>query len=368
MLRGKQVRGSLSLQVFSLRSSRIIAIALIIFSGLSCARASATVGTKQSLLPEVAAVQGQVALSLAVRHLPPNLSPQLSGEENAIFTGNPCLDQPGYRTAPNGCAFGNLHAKVTLDLVGDSFAEMWIPTFHALGLKYNFRVIAFARYGCVNASLVIINWLRTVDPGCAPWRQNVIHEIQVQSPPPSMIAFAQFHPAFFIRPTTADGRALTAAQWNAGLATTFDQFRKMSAIKVLVVGTPWAQSDPSVCLSTHLTSVQACTTPVGAAYIAGQDAADAGVARAHGVQPIDVTKLFCSKGQCPDVVAGRLTHANQIHVHTSYAAYLAPAMGQLLGCAGLVSLSAPQNLLAEKLLASLQGVATRSACEASGVA
>jgi hypothetical protein len=285
----------------------------------------------------------------------------------AIFSGNPCLDQPGYRTAANGCAFGSLHAKVTLDLVGDSFAEMWIPTFDALGLKYNFRVIAFARYGCVNASLIIINWLRTIDPGCAPWRQNVIHAIQVQSPPPSMIAFAEFHPSFFIRPTAADGRVLTAAQWNAGLAATFDQFRSMSAIKVLVVGTPWAQSDPAVCLSAHLTSVQACTTPVGAAYVSGQDAADAGVARAHGVQPIDVTKLFCSNGQCPDVVAGRLTHANQIHVNTYYANYLAPAMGQLLGCAGLVSLSTPQNLITATLLTSLGQAATRSTCAASGV-
>lgn len=59
-------------------------------------------------------------------------------------------------------------------------------------------------------------------------------------------------------------------------------------------------------------------------------AAERAAAVATGSHFVDATSLFCSQGRCPAVIDGVPVRIDRTHSTIDYAAYLAPAMGELL--------------------------------------
>jgi len=319
-------------------------------------------------LANVAQVEGWVAAGVTVAKLPASLYGQVGSEDNSIFDQNPCKEMPGYYAVANACTFGDKKATPFVVLYGDSFAQMWIPALDQLGLAHHFRVIVFARYGCVVASVVIVSFIKTVDPGCVPYRQNVLSAIDAMKSAPQMVIFAEWSPGRWFTPTTASGHYLTATEWATGVKTTIRAVHNPSIVKVMLLGTSFASVNPSRCLSAHISNVTACNTTVSNAYLSGFEPREASTVTSAGAFPLRLNKFFCTASTCPDVAHSMLTHANEIHVNRYYSRALGPALGELLGCVGsrLTSLHRPIGSVLVQLGGAAIGAARINLCAVSG--
>ena len=296
--------------------------------------AAGAISTSSNLLPFVKQVENWVAAGVGVKQLPSALNGQLANEESSIFDNNPCREMPGSSSAATFCTFGDKKAWPYLVLYGDSLAQMWIPALDQLGKQFHFRVLAAVRYGCTIASVVVINYTGTVDPGCAPFRHNVLAKISGFKELPQVVIFSQWEPSPWMQATTASGHTLTASEWARGVRTTLTTIHQPSIVEVLLLGVPVARYDPEACLSSHTTDVYVCNTSVIDGFQGSRGPADATTATLASAYPVKLNKLMCTSVQCPAVVHSMFTHANPIHVNLYYSRALASALGELLGCVG----------------------------------
>lgn len=85
-------------------------------------------------------------------------------------------------TAP--CEFGDLRARTTVVLMGDSHAEHWLPALDAIGRARGWKVIAMIKPGCPVADVPELasgRLKRTYDE-CTSWRRSRLARIIAMHP------------------------------------------------------------------------------------------------------------------------------------------------------------------------------------------
>jgi hypothetical protein len=281
-------------------------------------------------LPGFAPVRAAIVKAEGVEKLNQNLVSQLQAEPNSRFVDS-CASEPGESNdspAAAACTYGDSAASQVMVLYGDSYVEQWLPAFDALGKQDHFKVVAYVRYGCPFAEVTARDYLNSIDPGCALFRQNVIAAINAMVPPPSLTLLSELQMSV---EQAANGSTMPYKTWANGIRATLEKL-KARPLGVLL-GTPIAANFPNQCLGQHLTHIQDCATPAPQAFSVTRDRDDlSAVTAGHGV-PLDLSSLFCAQ-RCPEVINDQFVFADDVHVNKTYAQQLTTALGSLVACIG----------------------------------
>jgi peptidoglycan/LPS O-acetylase OafA/YrhL len=239
------------------------------------------------------------------RSLPSPLLPpvgSLRGDFYSFPSG--CAARQG-QTTSDICRLGDPNAFKRIVVIGDSHAQMWMPTILNMARRDGWTVIPLVKVGCVPSS-----WLHRTWP-CGRWYTWALRR------------------AAALRPEVA----LIVASWAASQTpsaalkgvTALIKAAKRSAASVIVVGdSPHQHRNPVDCLLAPRATMKTCTTTAPSAELRSDNAIAAAAARQH-VGFLDVRGWFCARPVaraallCPLVINRTISWLDQGHVSQTYA-------------------------------------------------
>jgi peptidoglycan/LPS O-acetylase OafA/YrhL len=228
-------------------------------------------------------------------------------------------------TAPaHSCAFGDVRARRTVVVLGDSHAAQWFPALAQLAAREHFRLISWTKSGCPFAVGVHI-FLPAIGRDyneCLTWQSAVVRRLQAM-PRPAMIIVARTS-TYFPQVLTTEGGTTAPAQagsiWGAGMARSVTALRRLTARVVVLRDTPHAPFDVPACISWDPDTAWRCNFPRPAAQ---SDEAEYRAERNAGV-PRDVyanpESVACPTSVCPAVFAGEITYRDNNHLTAKFVA------------------------------------------------
>jgi peptidoglycan/LPS O-acetylase OafA/YrhL len=271
-----------------------------------------------------AQVQAAVAASANLKAIPSNLEPPLAeaaAELPTLFLKG-CMRQL-YEVGHPECATGDVAAKTTVALVGDSGAAMWAPAFQHVAEDQHWRLETLAKAGCPLMNLPInFPELRREFTECAQWSDQIIARLRAERVGLVVVSMWRGYGG-------AWGITSYDQAWIDSLTHLVQQLRDTGA-KVLVLGPiPTPGSVVPICLSGHLDNAMACSPPRSTAVNEPGIADESAATKAVGGQYADLTELFCDADRCPVIVGNTLVYIDAKHVTLEYSRLLAPAIGAL---------------------------------------
>jgi hypothetical protein len=225
------------------------------------------------------------------------------------------------------CHFGDVSSKTKVVLMGDSFAGEWTPALDKLGKSMHFEVVANVRFSCSFLNIAVKSGpAAPLDSGCLSFNKAAV--AYANSLNPSLVVLSQN-----LYRTRSDGSSLDpgGSTYARAITTSISQIHAQA--KVMFFGFAFASSDPKICLSRNLTSVQNCSTPLTTSFSESWFANFSNAAKAGGAYPVGLSSLSCTTSFCPSIVGGQLVHQDQGHFMQGFALESAPVLGQLIGCA-----------------------------------
>jgi peptidoglycan/LPS O-acetylase OafA/YrhL len=228
---------------------------------------------------------------------------------------------PAQATAPVACTFGDPDGTTTVALVGDSKAMQWLPALEEAARDRHWRIVTYGKSACAfAASSAAI--LGHVYPECDEWNAAVVNALRAD-PPDLLVTSGVADEAW-------DGTGAASEPLVAGYAARWRSFAD-EGVPVLVLGdSPVSPDELDVCAAWHPHDLDTCTFPMAPAVdksglpVQREAAAEAG----GGVRLLDLTPWICPGGQCPVVVGHVAVHRPGDHVTATYAATLAPVVGE----------------------------------------
>jgi peptidoglycan/LPS O-acetylase OafA/YrhL len=224
---------------------------------------------------------------------------------------------------PVKCTFGDPAGRTTVALVGDSKAMQWLPALQERARVDGWRIVTYGKSSCAFADSPALLAGRPY-PECDAWDDAVARALRADPPDvvvTSGVARYAWTPQGARRAPLVAGYA---SRWS-GLAR--------AGIPVLVIGdSPISPDDLDICAARHPHHLDACTfdaaTAVRGSGLPTQKKAVA--AAGDGVRLLDLTPWLCPGGRCPVVVGHVTVNRAGDHVTATYAATLAPQVGQAL--------------------------------------
>ncbi|HYN65858.1 MAG TPA: acyltransferase family protein [Ornithinibacter sp.] len=219
---------------------------------------------------------------------------------------DPTLGRACSQLEPTGAA------TATVVVVGDSHAEQWLAALRPLAEENGWRVVALLRGACSFG-----------DPAsrrgdCAAFNARVVTYLGGRSIDLVVTVATAAHPR------TSQERLVT------GYA---EAVRSLTARGAPVVGLRDNPRYPSGVVSCALRrGDRACTPPVAEKLAATNPAEQ--LDGVEGFTSVDLTDLVCPGGWCPPSVGNVWVYLDDNHLTRSYAATLAPALGERLQAAG----------------------------------
>jgi hypothetical protein len=304
---------------------RIVKVGLLVLA----VALSAPLIPRVATLPTLSTLQTSMRQSWSEVVLPGALEPtigdmgfglassELRGQTNCGAIGSDQTDI----TSETPCYFGDLTAKKSIVVVGDSQAGQWMPTMDSWGKLFGWKVY------------------RLVKNGCAPWQDmpgawtncQVFQKREVQ-------AILALHPNVVIgagMEKSGQGGAVTLPV--AMLTKAFEdfaaEFKPIHAKVLIMQNTPWffTVGDPDACLSTNPSSITHCNHDARSAVVNQQMlSALAAAARTKAVSVIPVDQLLCTPYTCPVVVGKFNLYGDMWHFHEAWGRHIARAFDQLI--------------------------------------
>jgi len=257
--------------------------------------------------------------------LPANLVQSLrtvDKAKSAIYQDG-CMASYASTTVPADCAFGDTSSSTVVALYGDSHAAQWFPAMDRLAQQHHWRLVVLAKASC-KVAWITGKFQNARYAACDTWREKAVARIEAA------------HPAVVITSSsdvvsTWKPEADVNAQWRKGFTTTYRALQKGGTKVVALLDTPWPHGNAVDCVSNHSDDLSRCTQ-------AASDGSPepnvhrANVAAAHlaGVSVIDPQTWFCTNGRCPVVVGNTVVYRDASHMAESYAAAIAPLLGNSL--------------------------------------
>jgi hypothetical protein len=221
------------------------------------------------------------------------------------------------------CVFGDLAARRTIVLFGDSHARMWLPALVPYAKSSHFKVVLLWLSGCPAATVSVWN-LTTGVPftTCDTWRTNTIALIDTMRPALVLVASHTTRVYTSKGPTTV----FTPAQWEKGDKATIRALEK-GRTKVALIGDIIGLTlDVPTCLAAHPTEVQACSVANPNPAVPGFYKAEALAAKATHVPYLNPIPWLCTK-TCSTVIGHFLVYTNNNHITFVFAEYLSTVFG-----------------------------------------
>ena len=197
-------------------------------------------------------------------------------------------------------------------VVGDSHAEQWLATLQPLAERHHWRLVALLKGACSFGDAAS----RRGD--CAAFNRQAMQ-------------YLDNHPVdLLVTVSTAAHRSAPAEGVVAGYEAAV---RTVTAHGIPVVGlrdNPRFARGVVACVLER--GDRACSSPA-AVKLAATNPANA-LTGIRGFTSIDLTDLICPGGQCVPAIGNVWVYLDDNHLTRSYAATLAPALGERLRAAG----------------------------------
>ena len=225
---------------------------------------------------------------------------------------HPVQDRPSDAT----CSFGDTKSSTVLALLGDSQANLWLPTFDAMGKQDHVRIVFYALASCQMASIdTWNNWGLGPSQGCSAFRAWAMSQISILRPKYTVLAFYADDDHF-----TFDHTLIARADYGAALVQTLRTL-KLSSNNVMMLGRiPLPRNDPKVCVAIHPTNLQGCSTPRAAAVTAATEAMLKSTSKTAKVGYFDLMHYGCTAAVCPPVINGTIAYVDLYHYSMHYLA------------------------------------------------
>jgi peptidoglycan/LPS O-acetylase OafA/YrhL len=291
--------------------------ALIAAVATSALVGTAIAGGALSILPSQSASAGAAE--------PPARTPAEALSSTAYTALHGC--HVGYSAttpAPN-CVFGDVRARRTVVLLGDSHAAQWFPALEELGVREHFRLVSWTKSGCPFAPGVHL-FLPAIGRDyteCLAWQASVTQDLRAL-PGPAIVILGRTS-TYLPQVLNPDGGQVEGAQapaiWGAGMAAGVKTLRRLAARVIVLRDTPHSPFDVPACISWDPETPSRCDFPRALGGLA--DAAEytaevkAGVPREVYANP---TSAACPASFCRAVVNGVITYRDDNHLTAAYVA------------------------------------------------
>jgi peptidoglycan/LPS O-acetylase OafA/YrhL len=229
----------------------------------------------------------------------------------ADFYGFPqgCIPRDG-QTSSRICRLGDRRSRKTIVVIGDSHAQMWMPTILDLAGRDGWAVVPLVKVRCIPRS-----WAEGRTE-CGVWYRWAKRRASALRPDVTLIVGSWAN-------TWGPRRAI-------GAVASLSAAMRPSSRAVIVVGDPPGQRrEPVDCLLDRSSTMKTCSTEASNQQLT-TNATIARRARRNGVGFIETRGWFCARpgsGQrylCPLVINRTITYIDRGHVSRTYALELAP--------------------------------------------
>lgn len=264
------------------------------------------------------------------RPIPWGLTPALHWVRQDITRYFDLCNTPRGKSFVTTCDFGNPDSPVSLVLIGDSHAIMWLPAVKRAAERQGWKLTTLLKGACPPALGIRVARKHKIDDSvtCPEWRENVLAWLATDPPDMIMIAHSDSYKLVY-----ASGKAIAPskrpAKWKRGM-TRMLQALPAASRPLLLGGVPANRLDPVSCLIKYPKNMSRCQTrfePKNQRLIEKalrEAAADTGAAfrTLYG--------RICSYDPCPLVHNRTLIWRDKGHITATFAKQLSPAMRKIL--------------------------------------
>jgi len=216
----------------------------------------------------------------------------------------------GRETRSRICRLGDTAGSKTIVVIGDSHAQMWMPTVLRMAVRDRWVVIPFVKVSCIPRT-----WIGS-RRGCGAWYRWARARASALHPDVTLIVGSWAG-------TWSPRRAIKTV---ASLSSVM----KRSSGSVIVMGDPPGQRrEPVDCLLDQHSTMKTCSTEATSTQLQTNAAIESD-ARRHGIGFVDTKGWFCAltsaprrRQLCPLVVNQTITYVDRGHVSQTYALELA---------------------------------------------
>jgi len=292
----------------------------------SAATESLATGEKVAQSQPLPAVIAAVKAARRGAKIPSGLTPPVSEllKDNYQFPSG-CVPDSDPATTSNICRLGDSSSAKSIVLIGDSHAQMWMPTLLTMAQRDGWAVIPLVKSGCHPNGWTGSGYQGTppdIIRACHAWYQWAVDQAKSLRPEVTLIAGCCPAPVPFRDATTAT-RAFTS------LAKTMKRF---STSVVVVADDDGVAKQPVDCLLASRATMRTCTTTPPANILAFNNNL-AKVATANRFGFLKTRGWFCYQNQCPMVVARTIVYRDTGHITKTYALKLTgPFRGAFRHC------------------------------------
>jgi peptidoglycan/LPS O-acetylase OafA/YrhL len=270
-------------------------------------------------------VDNALAAAVKLTRLPAAVTPSLAGAPTDVsFTTAACLESQDPTAPPpiGQCTFGDLRARRTLVVVGDSHANAWAPAFNAFARAYHWKFVLYAKAACppgVYPAYLspVTNQIYTE---CNEWRSNLFARLKDMRPDVILV--------------TSELRTIDVNP--AGMVQTIHEFESTGARVIYMEDTPEPNQLGSVpdCLAENPDDIQRCSLarsdPTSRLNAFAPRQMEATAVKRAGAILIDPSVWFCTATTCPPVINDIIVYCDDTHPTATYTRWLSPVLSAAL--------------------------------------
>ena len=269
-------------------------------------QAVAATGAGQALPAVVAAVKAAQRGAKLPQDLTPPALELLSGQYLYSFPYG-CAPVSDSETTSKICRLGDASGVKSIVVMGDSHAQMWMPTILSMAQLDGWVVLPLIKSGCEPDK-----WFDRAHAKCGAWYRWAVGQAKALHPNVTLIGGC-----------CGGGTGTSAEAYENGLtslASTMERFSKSGV--VVVADDVGVSQQPVDCLLARHATMRRCTTRwTEERFYVNDDMA--ALAKRHGFDFLDTRGWFCFEDQCPMVVGRTIVYRDTGHITKPYALELA---------------------------------------------
>ncbi|MFK5688201.1 acyltransferase family protein [Ornithinimicrobium sp. LYQ92] len=205
------------------------------------------------------------------------------------------------------CEGGDPEGGLTVALVGDSHAGMWMTALDAIGRERGWRVVAMTKSSCPPGRDLVVE--RSGQAGeyqqCSEWQEGLDEALDEEQPDVVLLSSASY--------------GTTGAQAMArGLGNRIDRIEADGAVAALIRDVPRAPFDVPACLVENEDEVRSCA--FGRTAALGRSGTGHELLRSQrpGLAVLDLTDAVCPGRLCSPVVGEVVVWRDSNHLTATY--------------------------------------------------
>jgi len=261
---------------------------------------------QQPLPPVVAAVRAAEQEA----PIPWPLTPPVGSLRDDIYRFPDGCTPRGGETRSRICRLGDTGGSKTIVVIGDSHAQMWMPSILNMAGRDRWVVIPFVKVSCIPRSWIVSS------RGCGAWYRWTRTRASALHPDVTLIIGSWAG-------TWSPHRAIKTVR-------ELSSVMKRSSGSVMVMSDPPGQRrEPVDCLLDERSTMRTCSTEPTRTQLE-TNAAITSDARRNGIGVVDTKGWFCARTRaparrqlCPLVINQTITYVDRGHVSQTYARELA---------------------------------------------